>query len=360
MKFYRFKRYLRWQNTTLVCLAILFGGLRIALPQLVQRHVNRVLDEMPEYDGHIGDVDMSLWEGAYEIKDIEIIKTTGKIPVPFFAAQTVKFSVEWKALFDGAWVGEIEFQSPVLNFVNGESKSTTQVGVDKPWLDIITRLFPLDLNRFEVRNGTVHYRDFHSHPKVDLKIDQIHMIGKNFTNSQKLSKELAADIKAEGRVFGSGNVNLAMQINPFTRLPTFTLDFKLSPVPIAQFNDFSRAYANFDFEKGTLAITAELNATNGSMKGYMKPLLDKVSIVDVKEDIKRPLKLVWEGLVGAVTRLFRNQRRDRFATVIPLAGRVDSPKASVLPMIGNIFHNAFIRAYGPDFEHLVQPEKDDK
>lgn len=359
MRLNRLQRYLKWQNTILVCLAAVLIGLRIALPTLVQRYVNRVLDEMPEYDGHVGDVDMKLWMGAYEIQDIEIVKTTGKIPVPFFAAKRVKFSIEWKALFDGAWVGEIEFDSPVINFVNGESKSTTQVGVDKPWLDVITRLFPLDLNRFEVRDGTMHYRDFHSQPKVDLKIDQIHMLGTNFTNSQKLSKKLAADMHATGRAFESGHVELAMKINPFTRHPTFELDFKLSPVPIVKFNDFSRAYANFDFEKGTLAITSELSAVNGSMRGYVKPLMDHVSIVDVKEDLRHPLKLVWEGLVGTVTRLFRNQRKERFATVIPLEGSVNDTKALVLPMIGNVFHNAFVRAYGPNFEHF-EPEQSAK
>lgn len=360
MKFPRLKRYFKWQNTILVCLAALLIGLRVALPQLVQRYVNRVLDEMPEYDGHVGDVDMKLWRGAYEIQDIEIIKTTGKIPVPFFSARAVKFSVEWKALFDGAWVGEIEFDSPVINFVNGASENTTQVGVDKPWLDVITKLFPLDLNRFEVFNGTLHYRDFHSRPKVDLKIDQIHMLGKNFTNSQKLAKKLAANIEAQGRAFESSHVELAMQINPFTRDPTFDLDFKMSPVALTKFNDFARAYANFDFEKGTLAITSELTAVDGSMKGYMKPLLDDVAIVDVKEDVKNPVKLVWEGLVGGVTRLFRNQRKERFATIIPLAGRVDSPKAMIFPLIGNIFRNAFIQAYGPNFENLSKLESDKK
>lgn len=360
MNLRRFKQYLKWQNTTLVCVAVVLTGLRIALPHLVQRYVNRVLDEMPEYDGHVGDVDMKLWEGAYEIKDVEITKTTGKIPVPFFAARVVKFSVEWKALFDGAWVGEIEFESPVINFVNGGSEATTQVGVDKPWLDVITRLFPLDLNRFEISNGTLHYRDFHTRPKVDLKIDQVHMLGRNFTNSQKLSKKLVAVVESRGRAFEEGRVDLGMQINPFTRHPSFTLEFKLSPVPIVKFNDFTRAYANFDFEKGTLAITSELNAVNGSVTGYVKPLMDNVAILDVKEDLKNPIKLVWEGIVGTMVRLFRNQRKERFATVIPLAGRVDDPKARVMPMIGNIFHNAFIHAYGPNFENIERPESSRK
>jgi hypothetical protein len=360
MKARRSSRFFRWNNTLLVILAVLIVGLRIALPQLVQRHVNRVLDEMPEYDGRIGDVDLMLWQGAYEVEDIEIVKTTGKVPVPFFASKSVKFSVEWKALFEGAWVGEIDFESPVINVVNGASKATTQVGVDKPWLDVLDQLFPLDLNRFEVHNGTIHYRDYHSRPQVDLKVDQLHVLGRNFTNSKDLTEKLVATIEARGRAFGESRLDLDMEINPFTSLPTFDMDLKMSPVSLVRLNEFARAYANFDFEKGTLAIAAEFAAVNGRMRGYLKPLFDDVDIVDVKEDMKNPLHLLWEGFVGSVTRLFRNQRKERFATMIPLQGRVDDPKAAVLPTIGNIFRNAFVRAYGPNLENIIQLERQGK
>ena len=127
---------------TLVVLALLIG-LRVALPHMVKKYVNKKLDEMPEYDGRIGDVDMHLWMGAYSIQDIEIIKTDGKVPVPFFDAKRVTFSLEWKALFDGALVGEIDFYDPVMNFVQGPTRKSSQVGVDKPWLDVIKKLFRL-------------------------------------------------------------------------------------------------------------------------------------------------------------------------------------------------------------------------
>jgi hypothetical protein len=133
-------------------LALLIG-LRVALPHIVKKYVNKKLDEMPKYGGRIGDVDMHLWRGAYSIQDIEIIKTDGKVPVPFFDANRATFSREWKALFNGALVGEIDFCNPVMNFVQGPTRQTSQVGVDKPWLDVIKKLFPLDINRFAVHNG---------------------------------------------------------------------------------------------------------------------------------------------------------------------------------------------------------------
>lgn len=69
-----FRRFLKWNVILVVVAAVLLIGLRMALPGLVQRRVNRVLDEMPDYDGHIGDVDIRLFEGAYEIEEIEIVK----------------------------------------------------------------------------------------------------------------------------------------------------------------------------------------------------------------------------------------------------------------------------------------------
>jgi hypothetical protein len=69
-------------------------GLRIALPHIVRKYVNKKLDEMPEYDGRIGDVDIRLWRGAYSIQGIEIIKTEGDVPVPFFSSRRVTFSVD--------------------------------------------------------------------------------------------------------------------------------------------------------------------------------------------------------------------------------------------------------------------------
>lgn len=337
----------------LVILAVLLIALRLALPFLVKWYVNKTLDEMPEYDGEIGDVDMKLWRGAYEIENIRIVKTTGDVPVPFFSSGRVEFSVEWKALFDGALVAEIEFDRPVINFVNGPTEGTSQVGVDKPWLDVIKKLFPLDINRFQVNDGSLHYRDFYSSPKVDLEIDRIQMLATNLTNTRRYSKTLVATITADGRAFQESDLRVETRLDPSTDLPTFDLNLKMAPVSLTRLNDFAKAYGKFDFEKGTLAVAAELAASDGRLNGYVKPLLDNVSVVNLREDAKKPLQLVWEGLVGGVMRLFRNQPRDRLATKIPISGTFSNPQTPFWPVLGNILKNEFIRAFDGDVENLI-------
>jgi len=336
----------------LLILAALLLGFRAALPYIVKNYVNRTLSRLDGYRGHVDDVDMHLWRGAYSVSGVNIVKTDGKVPVPFFAAKNIDFSVEWMGLFEGALVAKIEFDDPVINFVAGPSQSTTQVGVDKPWLSVIKDLFPLNINRFEVKNGAVHYRDFYAKPKVELTVDHIHMMGKNLTNSRRFSKTLVAELEMTGRAFESAPMKVTAKIDPSTEKATFELTAKLDPVPLSQFNEFTEAYAHFHFQKGTLELVCELAAKNGDLTGYVKPLLDNIAIIDLK-DAKNPLKFAWESLVAGVTRLFRNQPHDRFATKIPISGSFDNPKAAILPALGNILRNEFIKVFTGNLDSSV-------
>lgn len=347
------RRASRLQFQVLIVLIALLVGLRVALPFIVKWYVNKTIDEMPEYDGRIGDVDIHLWRGAYSVDDIDIVKTDGDVPASFFSSSNVDFSVEWKALFHGALVGEIVFDDPQINIVAGPTEETSQVGVDKPWLDVIKRLFPLDINRFEVRNGEVHYRDFHSRPKVDLEVDRIHMVATNLTNSSKLSKTLVAHLTLTARVFQSGGLKVEANIDPEPHRATFDLAATVEPIPLATLNDFTRAYASFDFEKGTFQVAAELAAKDGHIDGYVKPIFDGIVIGDLKDATRNPLKLAWEGILGGITRLLRNQPRDRFATRIPIRGEFDAPRIALLPTLGNLLKNEFIRAYQGDLEGTI-------
>lgn len=334
-------------------LVISLIALRTALPYLVRNYINDKLQSMPDYDGHIGDVDMHLWRGAYQIEDIEIVKTTGKIPVPFFKSPQILFSIQWPALLQGILVGEIIAERPVINFVRGPSKAQTQAGFDQHWLNLLGDLFPLEINSLKINQGIVHYRDFHSEPNVNLMLDQIQAEGKDFKNRKNRAKGILASLAVDGRVFEQSPFSLKMKIDPFTQYPTFDLNLKSEPVSLLKVNDFAKAYANFDFEDGTLAIAAELVAKNGMLKGYVKPLFDNVDIVDLKNDAKNPLQLAWEGLVAGISHLFRNIPKDRLATKIPIEGSFKNPDIAVWPTLVNIFRNAFLKVYQGNIENVI-------
>jgi len=340
----------RLQVQILLVLAALLLAARAALPWFVLRYVNEKINSMPGYGGHIADVDIHLWRGAYTVKGIDIVKTDGRVPVPFFSSPAVDLSVEWAAIFQGSLVAKIFFDRPEINFVAGPTKETSQVGVDKPWFSVIKKLFPLDINRCEVRDGSVHYRDFHSKPKIDLTVDRIHLMVTNLTNSSRLSKSLVAHLDLTARVFHSGKLGAKASLDPRPRRATFTFATTMSPVPLTELNSFTEAYASFDFRGGTFSMASELEAKNGHVEGYLKPLFDNITIIDLKQDIKNPLKLAWEAIIAGVTRLLRNQPHNRLATVIPIRGDFDAPGFEAMPAVGNLLRNEFIHVYNGNLE----------
>src|SRR5438132_13250253 len=99
----------RWWFWLLIVIAVAFVIVHAYLALWVRDYVNRKLSEIPGYRAHVAAVTLHLWRGAYQIHNIDIKKTSGKVPVPFFSAPLVDLSVQWHALiFEHAAVGHIE------------------------------------------------------------------------------------------------------------------------------------------------------------------------------------------------------------------------------------------------------------
>lgn len=231
-------------------------------------YVNRKLSEIPGYRAHVDAVTLHLWRGAYQIHGLDIKKTNGKVPVPFFAAPLIDLSVQWHALiFERAFVGNIEIHRPEINLVNGSSEETRQAPVDEPWAQKVKQLFPLRINRFAVHEGKIRYRDYSHDPKVNLWVDDVQMVAVNLTNSKKLSKSLIADVRIEGRPLGVSDARSQISLDPYAAKPTFAFNLEMKEMPLVKLNDFSKAYGHFTFDAGTLKVAMEATAKEGPTAG---------------------------------------------------------------------------------------------
>ena len=63
---------------SLAALLLLLLALHLALPYLVRDYLNGKLADMGDYRGHIADVDLALWRGAYRIDGLSIVRTTAR------------------------------------------------------------------------------------------------------------------------------------------------------------------------------------------------------------------------------------------------------------------------------------------
>jgi hypothetical protein len=338
----------------LAIVAVVLIAIRIALAPVILHFANRKLDQIPEYRGHIADVDLSLFRGAYQIKDVSLRKVQGASSIPFFAADLVDLSVEWGALFRGKFVGEVELHGARLNFVVAPSKKASQTGIDSSWEDRSKELFPLDINRFQVYNGEVHFRDLTRTPKVDVHLDQLDALAKGLTTRPHGKEALPATFHATGRAMDHAKMRLDMKLDPWARDPTFDMDAELTGLELKTLNDFLKAYAKIDAEGGTFSLFTEMAAEKGRFKGYVKPILKDVKIFSPgKKDEGGVLQSAWEAVVGGVENILENKQKDQLATQVPLAGKFKDPSAGIWASVGYLLRNGFIRALSPALTHSI-------
>lgn len=323
------------------------------MPWFVRDYVNRTLDRNPLYSGKIGEVQIHLLRGAYSIKDISISKTTGNVPVPFFAARRVDFSIQWNAITHGRLVGRILMEQPELNFVDAPTEGETQTGADAPWLHVIRDLFPFKINRAIVKDGSIHFRLYQTEKPVDVYLSEVQATIDNLTNIRDETKPLVSTVQATALAMGHAKFEYKMSFDPFSYRPTFHMAARLMGLDVTKINDLALAYGKFDFKRGWFDFVIETDAQGGQLTGYAKPLFRNLKVFSLTQDLKEDnaLEFFWQALVGALTSLLKNQSRDQFGTLIPFSGDLTSTTTTdILATVGNILRNAFVRAYLPRLE----------
>jgi len=344
-----------WRTLGIVLLVLVIALVvsRAMLPHFVRDYVNRTLDRNQLYSGKIGPVEIHLLRGAYAIRDVRISKTTGNVPVPFFAAKRVDFAIQWDALWHRKLVGRMLMEEPEMNFVDAPSEGEQQTGAGAPWLKLIEDLFPFRINRAVVKNGAIHFRAFQAKKPVDIYLSQVEATIDNLSNIRDDTRPLLATIQATAVAMDHAKFEFNVSLDPFSYRPTFHMAMRLLGLDVTKINDLAMSYGKFDFERGWFDLVVEADAKEGQIEGYAKPLFRDLKIFSLSEDIKgeNVLQVFWQALVGAATSIFKNHSRDQFGTLIPFSGDLSGATTTdILATIGNVLRNAFVRAYLPRLE----------
>ena len=86
-----FEVYMKKKYKILIGVAVLLITIRLILPYVVLHYANKTLANIKGYFGHIEDIDLSIYRGAYIINDIYLNKTDSvtKKQTDFFKAKNI-------------------------------------------------------------------------------------------------------------------------------------------------------------------------------------------------------------------------------------------------------------------------------
>ncbi|MBE7375526.1 DUF748 domain-containing protein [Pseudomonas lopnurensis] len=345
----------------LLSLALLLVLLHLALPHLVRNYLNEKMADMGDYRGHVEDVDLTWWQGSYQLEGLLIEKKDESVQVPLLRAPVIDIAVSWRALWqDRAIVAAVTFSQPELNFVDGGDTGESQSGEGVDWRDTLDELLPITLNEIRVHDGQLSFRNFTTDPPVHVYANAIQASLFNLTNTRDEQGERVAEFEGTAKLFNQAPMQASARFDPFSDWEDFEVSLRVTGVALKNLNDFSNAYGRFDFAGGTGDLVLEVEASDSQLDGYIKPLLRNVEVFDFRQDVENEdkgfLRGLWEAVVGGTEEALQNQRKEQFATRVEISGSTDSTDVSPFQAVIGILRNAFIEAFTARFERSLGEE----
>jgi hypothetical protein len=264
----------------------------------------------------------------------------------------IDLSLEWRALFHGKIVGKIYVETPVIEFTKDKVEPKQVVEDTTTFRQLLDFGMPLDVNRVEIENGSVQYKDLTSQPPVDIFMTDIYLLAENLQNTVDPVHILPATIIAEADVYG-GHVNLDVKLDILAEYPTFDIQAEVQHLNLPGLNAFFKAYGKFTVEKGDFSVYTEMAAKDGGFKGYVKPLIVDLKVLGPDDKDENVLVKLWEGIIEAAAWVFKNKPEDQLATKIPIEGKFTNPKPDIIYTIFEVLRNAFIEALNPALDYEI-------
>jgi len=164
-------------------------------------------------------------------------------------------------------------------------------------------------------------------------------------------REGPASMAIHGKFMGTGETQISAIIRPPKDSPDLELKLKIAGTQVRSMNNLLRAHGKFDVVGGFFSCYSELTLDNGSIRGYVKPLVRKLKVYDPTQDREKSgLEKVREGAIEDLSNLLENMPRDEVATKANISGDVDRPHTETVQIVIGLIQNAFFKAILPGFE----------
>jgi hypothetical protein len=174
------------------------------------------------------------------------------------------------------------------------------------------------------------------------------------TNLSNQQVEGTAVAKLKGAFMGSGTATAEATFKAEKSGPNFDVGVRVEEVDVTRLNDLFRAYGRFDTANGYFFLYSELDAKDGVVTGYIKPLFKDLKVYDKQQDKSKPLaRKMYERIVSGVAKVLKNRPRDEVATKAEVLGRIDDPKVGTVAAVVRLVQNAFFKAILPGFDAEV-------
>lgn len=347
-----------------VIVVCLVAALRIAAPDIIKHAINNKLANTEGIKGHIDDIDLSLFRGAYQIKGLALYLQANEIDTPTISAGLIDISILWSALLKGAVVAKVKITSTTFTFVDVPKEDNAidpKAKQPDTWLTLINFASPISIDEIRINDSQFSLVNKLEDKKQKHYVSDITGVITNITNTSELSGSNVARFHLEGQLMGQAQAQLKGFINPETVQPTFDVNFSMKKLPVNQLAGLIDVYTPIDIEEGTVDAALELYTLNGKVNGYMKAGIYNPDIFTWRDDIVKDndglLTGIYEGIIDGIAALFESDKKALVAFKVPIEGTIDDTEISKWEAFKSLLYHAFINEYDLKVEDTVPASK---
>jgi hypothetical protein len=226
------------------------------LRQRMEANLNRSLTG---YTVHIGKLDFHPIGLSLDLENSVIFQSDNPEP-PVAQIANLRAGIQWGALLRGRLVADFQIADPKLYINRKQAKKELDDKIpmkERGWQRALEEIYPLKINRFVIRNGSLTYVD--EGPFRPLELTGINLLAENIRNVRSDADVYPSPVQIEALVFGKGKLRAEghadLLAEPHATFKSET--FALEDVDLAYFKPIVERY-NFTVRQGRLSAYGQI------------------------------------------------------------------------------------------------------
>src|SRR5215510_12027728 len=194
-----------WILASLAVLLAVLVAVSLLIDEPLRAYTERKLNaNLKGYTAHLGRLDFHPLGFSLDLKDLIITQDENPDP-PVAAIPKLSVSVQWRALFAARLVADFSMDRPAVYINRKQTKKEMEDKVpvqERGWQQALESIYPLKINEFKIRDGTVTYVD--EGPSLPLHVRQLNFHAENIRNIWSPEHVYPSTVYLEGQVFNTG------------------------------------------------------------------------------------------------------------------------------------------------------------
>ena len=235
-----------WSGSALVGLLVLVVIAAFFIDEPLRRRMEANLNRaLAGYTVRIGKLDFHPIGLSLELENSVISQNDNPEP-PVAQIANLSASIDWHALLRGRLVADFAIDNPKLYINRKQAKTEYDDKIpmkERGWQQALEEIYPLKINRFVIRNGSLTYVD--EGPFRPLELTRIELLAENIRNVKSDPNVYPSPIQIQAAVFEKGTLradgHADLLAEPHATLKTETI--ALENVDLAYFKPIVERYS---------------------------------------------------------------------------------------------------------------------